>query len=64
MNAKCKICRRNQRKLFLKGEKCFSPKCPMIQKPYAPGMTAKSRRRGLSEYGKELSEKQKLKNWY
>ena len=64
INAKCKICRRNQRKLFLKGEKCFSPKCPMIQKAYAPGMAAKKRRRPLSEYGKELSEKQKLRNWY
>jgi len=36
----------------------------MIQKAYAPGMTAKKRRKALSEYGKELMEKQKLKNWY
>lgn len=51
-------------KLFLKGEKCFSPKCPMITKPYNPGNKGKRRTRPLSEYGKELREKQKLKNWY
>jgi small subunit ribosomal protein S4 len=61
----CKICRRLGQKLFLKGEKCSSPKCPMIKKPYPPGLQ-KKRRRGLSvsEYGKELAEKQKLKNYY
>lgn len=60
----CKICRRMGRKLFLKGEKCSSVKCPMIKKDYPPGMAGKKRRRPLSEYGKELIEKQKLKNWY
>jgi len=60
----CKICRRVGVKLFLKGEKCFSPKCPMVRKPYPPGPKGKRRPRGLSEYGKELKEKQKLKNWY
>ncbi len=50
--------------MFLKGEKCFSPKCVMIKKAYAPGQKTKRRRRELSEYGKELYEKQKLKNWY
>lgn len=63
-NAKCKICRRVGVKLFLKGEKCLSPKCPMVTKPYPPGQKRKRRRRGFSEYGKELQEKQKLKNWY
>lgn len=63
-NSKCKICRRAGVKLFLKGEKCFSPKCPMIRKPYPPGQKKKRRTRALSEYGKELKEKQKLKNWY
>lgn len=65
-NAKCKICRRLGVKLFLRGEKCLSPKCPFIKKPYPPGIKAKRRRRAsaLSEYGKELREKQKLKNWY
>lgn len=51
-------------KLFLKGDKCLSPKCPMVRKPYPPGTKGKRRKRALSEYGKELSEKQKLKNWY
>lgn len=60
----CKICRRQGIKLFLKGERCFSPKCALIKKPYAPGQKLKSRRKSLSEYGKELREKQILKNWY
>ncbi|MEA3293039.1 MAG: 30S ribosomal protein S4 [Patescibacteria group bacterium] len=64
-NNKCKICRRLGVKLLLKGEKCFSPKCPMIKKPFPPGMKSKRmRRHNLSEYGIELKEKQKLKNWY
>ena len=63
-NDKCKICRRVGEKLFLKGERCLSPKCAMVRKPYAPGQKKKRRRRQLSEYGKELREKQKLKNWY
>ncbi len=63
-NNKCKICRRLGAKLFLKGDKCLSPKCPVIKKPYPPGEKGKRRTRTRSEYGKELSEKQKLKNWY
>jgi small subunit ribosomal protein S4 len=63
-NSKCKICRRLGVKLFLKGEKCLSPKCPMVRKPYGPGQKGKRRKGALSEYGKELREKQKLKNWY
>lgn len=62
---KCKICRRVGEKLFLKGERCFSPKCAMVKRPYPPGQKAKRRRRGRpSEYAKELREKQKLRNWY
>lgn len=61
---KCKICRRLGVKLFLKGERCLSPKCSMVKRPYPPGMRRKRRRGNISEYGKELSEKQKLKNWY
>ena len=61
---KCKICRRLGVKLFLKGERCLSQKCPMITRPYPPGENGKKRPRQPSEYGKELSEKQKLKNWY
>ncbi len=63
-DAKCRICRRAGVKLFLKGDKCFSTKCPIIIKPYPPGQRKKRRTRPLSEYGKELKEKQKLKNWY
>jgi len=62
-NSDCKICRRLGTKLFLKGEKCFSPKCPMLKRPYPPGQRRR-KRRTLSEYNRELREKQKLKNWY
>ncbi len=61
---KCKICRRLGEKLFLKGERCLSQKCAIVRKPYPPGQKRKRRPRPLSEYGKELREKQKLKNWY
>jgi len=61
--SKCKICRRLGTKLFLKGERCFSPKCSMVKRPYPPGMRSKRRSR-ISEYKRELIEKQKLRNWY
>lgn len=48
----------------MKGEHCLSAKCPMIKRPYPPGQKGKRRRRLPSEFGKELREKQKLKNWY
>lgn len=64
LNSKCKICRRLGIKLFLKGEKCLSPKCPMIRRAYPPGQKKKRRPTPPSEYGKALREKQKLKNWY
>ena len=64
LNAKCKICRRLGIKLFLKGDKCLSPKCPMIKRAYPPGQKKKRRFIPPSEYGKALREKQKLKNWY
>jgi len=60
----CKICRRQGQKLFLKGEKCYSPKCPVIKKSYPPGPKGKRRRGRPSEYSRELREKQRLKNWY
>jgi len=60
----CKICRRLGQKLFLKGEKCSSPKCAMIKRAFAPGQKKKKVNRNISEYAKELKEKQKLKNWY
>ena len=61
---KCKICRRLGTKLFLKGERCLSPKCSILKKPYPPGIKKKRRFSQQSEYGKELKEKQKLRNWY
>ena len=60
----CKKCRRAGQKLFLKGERCFSQKCAMIRKPYIPGLHGKARRRGLSEYGQQLIEKQKVRHVY
>ncbi|PIS38726.1 MAG: 30S ribosomal protein S4 [Candidatus Nealsonbacteria bacterium CG08_land_8_20_14_0_20_43_11] len=60
----CKICRRLGVKLFLKGERCFSPKCAMIKRPYAARPKRKRSSRGFSEYGREMREKQKLKAWY
>lgn len=64
MDSKCKICRRAGEKLFLKGERCFTPKCAVVRKPYPPGVHAQRSRRGLSEYGTQLREKQKLRNLY
>lgn len=65
MEDKCKKCRRAGEKLFLKGEKCYSPKCTLVKKPYAPGIFGKSGsrkgRRGFSEYGIQMREKQKVK---
>ena len=65
-DTKCKLCRRAGKKLFLKGEKCFTPKCPFEKKPYAPGMpdSARKHRKTFSEYGYQLREKQKIKNIY
>jgi len=53
-------------KLFLKGERCFLGKCAMVKRPYTPGFQGRSRkrRRNISEYGKQLKEKQKLRNYY
>lgn len=63
-DSQCKICRRMGVKLFLKGERCFTQKCQMVKKPYPPGKKGKRRLIPLSEYGRELKEKQKLKNLY
>ncbi|MFH1460829.1 MAG: 30S ribosomal protein S4 [Patescibacteria group bacterium] len=63
-DAKCKKCRRAGQKLFLKGERCFSQKCAMIRRPYPPGVHGKSQRRRISEYGRQLAEKQKVRRVY
>lgn len=62
----CRQCRREGTKLFLKGTKCFTEKCPVERRPYAPGAQGQntSRRRKLSEYAKQLREKQKIKRMY
>lgn len=62
----CKQCRREGTKLFLKGTKCFTEKCPVERRPYAPGQHGQStqRRRKASEYAKQLREKQKIKRIY
>lgn len=57
------MCRREQMKLFLKGERCFSPKCPIDREKPPPGMHG-LRRGKQSEYGLRLREKQKLKRFY
>ena len=62
----CRQCRREGTKLFLKGTKCFTEKCPVERRPYAPGQhgQATARRRKMSEYAKQLREKQKIKRIY
>lgn len=62
--ASCKKCRRTGQKLLLKGERCFTPKCAMVKKPYPPGIHKKRRRRAVSEYGAQLNEKQKIRHIY
>jgi small subunit ribosomal protein S4 len=62
----CKLCRREGQKLFLKGMKCFTEKCPVERRPYAPGQHGQSagRRKKASEYAHQLREKQKVKRIY
>ena len=62
----CRQCRREGTKLFLKGTKCFTEKCPVERRPYAPGQHGQNtaRRRKSSEYSKQLREKQKIKRIY
>jgi len=62
--ADCKLCRREEQKLFLKGTKCFSNKCPFEKKGYAPGQHGRTRRFKKSEYGIQLREKQKVRRIY
>ena len=62
----CKLCRREGQKLFLKGTKCFTDKCPVERRAYGPGQhgPASARRRKASEYSHQLREKQKVKRIY
>ncbi len=60
----CRLCRTEQKKLFLKGERCKSDKCPINKKRPAPGKDPKARLGKRSDYGMQLREKQKLKRIY
>lgn len=59
----CRICRREGQKLFLKGDRCYTDKCAISRRAYAPGQHGQGRRK-LSEYGTQLREKQKVRRAY
>jgi len=61
--AKCKLCRLEGNKLFLKGDRCYTDKCAYERKPYPPGANGQSRHK-FTEYGVQLREKQKVKRIY
>ena len=60
----CRLCRREKEKLFLKGTKCVTEKCPVARRAYFPGQHGQSARFKLSNYGLQLREKQKVKRMY
>ena len=60
----CRICRRENLKLFLKGDRCHGDKCAFDRRGYAPGEHGQRRRGKISEYGVQLREKQKVKKMY
>lgn len=62
--ANCKLCRREGEKLFLKGTRCFSEKCAIERRKYAPGQHGMNMRRKVSAYGLQLREKQKIRRTY
>lgn len=62
--AVCRLCRRENQKLFLKGDKCFSPKCPVDLRAYPPGQHGQARTRKASEYSLQHRAKQKTKRFY
>lgn len=64
VDASCKLCRRERQKLFLKGTKCYTEKCPIEKRNYPPGQHGQSRRSKISEYGVQLREKQKVRRTY
>jgi len=64
VDASCRLCRRERQKLFLKGVKCYTDKCPLERRNYAPGEHGNRRRTKVSEYGVQLREKQKVKRIY
>ena len=62
--AVCRLCRREGQKLFLKGERCYSGKCAIERRAYAPGQHGQARNKKASEYGKQLRTKQFAKRYY
>ncbi len=64
LDAKCRQCRREGDKLFLKGEKCFTDKCSIERRSYAPGQHGQKSGQRLSGYGQQLREKQKIRRIY
>ncbi len=61
--AVCRLCRREGQKLFLKGNKCYTDKCPIERRNFPPGQHGQGRRK-MSEYGLQLREKQKVRRYY
>ncbi len=64
IDASCRLCRRERQKLFLKGTKCYTEKCPVEKRSFPPGQHGQNRRQKISEYGVQLREKQKVKRSY
>ncbi|MEA3449564.1 MAG: 30S ribosomal protein S4 [Patescibacteria group bacterium] len=64
LDPKCKKCRRAGERLFLKGERCSTPKCAIVKRNYAPGFHGPRQRVRISDYGKQLKEKQKARYQY
>ncbi len=64
IDSKCSQCRRSGEKLFLKGERCTTPKCAITKRNYAPGFHGPKGHKRLSDYGSQLAEKQKAKKFY
>src|SRR5438270_9920900 len=60
----CKLCRREGMKLYLKGDKCLTKKCPIERRAYPPGQAGQARRRKPSEFSMQLREKQKVRRIY
>lgn len=61
--AVCRLCRREGQKLFLKGDRCYTDKCSVTRRQYAPGQHGQGRKK-MSEYGLQLREKQKVRRYY
>lgn len=64
IGASCRLCRRENLKLFLKGDRCYSDKCAFERRSFAPGQHGQNRFRKVSDYAVQLREKQKVKQMY